>query len=492
MTTGIACISSYESNDSLVILASQKSNLKKHGLTDKETGYIREQIELRFRKNGDAPEGKLDDNVFLINQYNREVFVVIPNRKSERHLFLEECRRSGHHAVRAVNSEKLKNVTLVNDTGDEEALLALAEGMMLSNYQFLKYKKDPQKEAHTLRGISLLKKEVSQKNADHLALVVNATCTARDLVNEHPAVLTAVQLAEEARKLCKEAGIRVEVFNKAKIEALKMGGLLAVNRGSQLPPTFTVMEWKPPGTAGKKPIVLVGKGVVYDTGGLSLKPTPNSMDYMKSDMSGAAAVICSLYAVAKAKLPVHVIGLVPSTDNRPGENAYVPGDVVQMHNGLTVEVLNTDAEGRMILADALSYAKQFGPELVLDIATLTGAAARAIGTQGIVFMGTAGEKIKKDLVKCGNRVYERLVEFPIWEEYDEMIKSDIADIRNIGGAMAGAITAGKFLQHFTSYPWVHLDIAGGAFLDRNDHYRLKNATGIGVRLFFEYLKSRCK
>src|SRR5690606_37581030 len=187
------------------------------------------------------------------------------------------------------------------------------------------------------------------------------------------------QLAKEIARLGKEAGFKVTTLNKARIEKEKMGGILAVNQGSILPPTFTIMEHKPNKPVNKKPIVLVGKGVVYDTGGLSLKPTPASMDRMKSDMSGAAVVTGAMYAAAMLQLPLHIIALVPATDNRPGENAYVPGDVITMYSGTTVEVLNTDAEGRLLLADALHYAKRYNPELVVDFATLTGSAAMAVG-----------------------------------------------------------------------------------------------------------------
>jgi leucyl aminopeptidase len=214
------------------------------------------------------------------------------------------------------------------------------------------------------------------------------------------------------------------------------------------------------------------------------------MDMMKSDMGGAAAVIGAMYAVAKAKLPIHVIALVPATENRPGGNAYAPGDVIKMHSGLNVEVLNTDAEGRMILADALSYAKKYKPQLVIDLATLTGAAVRAIGPQGIVYMGTAGDDVKQNLTASSYHVYERLVEFPMWDEYDDMIKSEIADIKNIGGPYAGATTAGMFLKYFTDYPWLHLDIAGPAFLDKPDGYRPRFGSGVGVRLLFDFLKKQ--
>jgi leucyl aminopeptidase len=282
------------------------------------------------------------------------------------------------------------------------------------------------------------------------------------------------------------------VFDKSKIKALKMGGLIAVNRGSIDPPTFSVMEYKPKHAKNKQPIILIGKGVVYDTGGVSLKPTPNSMDMMKCDMAGAAAVAGTLYAVAKAKLPIHVIGIVPATDNRPGENAYVPGDIITMHSGLTVEMVNADAEGRMILADALSYAKKYKPELVIDLATLTGAAVAAIGTSGVVSMGTADEKTKNALKQSGDAVYERLAEMPFWDDYDDMIKSDIADMKNLGGPYAGAITAGKFLARYIDYPWMHFDIAGPAFLTAKEAYRVKGGTGVGVRLLFNFLKGRVK
>ena len=239
---------------------------------------------------------------------------------------------------------------------------------------------------------------------------------ARDLVNEPNSHQTATKLAEHFQQMGKTAGFKVEVFNKTKIESMKMGGLIAVNKGSTEPPTFTVMEYKPNRSINKKPIVLVGKGVVYDTGGLSLKPTPNSMDLMKCDMAGAATVACTIYAIAKAKLPVHIVALVPATDNRPGGNAYAPGDVIHMMNGKTVEMLNADAEGRMILADALSFAGQYEPMLVCEFSTLTGAASAAVGQYGIVAMGTADEKTRKQIASSGNAVYERIAEFPFWDE----------------------------------------------------------------------------
>jgi leucyl aminopeptidase len=228
---------------------------------------------------------------------------------------------------------------------------------------------------------------------------------------------------------------------------------------------------------------------VYDTGGLSLKETPGSMDYMKSDMAGGAAVVGALAGAAQLELPYHVIGLVPATDNRPGGNAITPGDVIRMIDGTTVEVLNTDAEGRLILADALGYAKKYKPALVIDLATLTGAALVAVGHQAACMMSTADSLTRQALCAAGDQVYERLVEFPLYEEYADLLKSDIADLKNIGGKTAGSVTAAKFLEHFTDYPWIHLDIAGPSWLHSNDSYRGRNATGTGVRLLIQFISN---
>jgi leucyl aminopeptidase len=266
-----------------------------------------------------------------------------------------------------------------------------------------------------------------------------------------------------------------------------MGGLLAVNKGSEVPPTFTIVEWKPKRPVNKKPFVFVGKGIVFDSGGINLKPG-DSMSTMKGDMSGAAAVSSAIYAISTAGLPVHVIGLMPATDNRPGPKAIVPGDIIHMQNGMNVEILNTDAEGRLILADALNHAMKYHPSLVIDLATLTGSAIRAVGRYGIVAMQMKATKELELLKESGLETYERLIEFPSWEEYDDGLKSDLADMKNIGPAEAGAITAGKFLEKFTGYPYIHLDIAGPAFLEKRDSYHGQGGTGVGVRLLFNFIR----
>jgi leucyl aminopeptidase len=213
------------------------------------------------------------------------------------------------------------------------------------------------------------------------------------------------------------------------------------------------------------------------------------MDIMKSDMGGAATVTGAIYLAAVQKLPLHIIALIPATDNRPGLNAYVPGDVVTMFNGTTVEVLNTDAEGRMILADALSYSKKYDPELVIDAATLTGAAHKAVGPHATCVMGNAEAKYFDQLEKAANDSFERIVKFPFWDEYFEEMKSSIADLKNIGGPNAGMITAGKFIEQFVEAPYIHMDIAGPAWLDKNDGYRTKGGSGVGVRMLYHFLKN---
>lgn len=477
MTT-ISKKSTVSNSESIVLLCEKNSSFNNYGLIKAEMDFIKKEIT------------KKEKFFVCINQFNRYVFIQVIDPKKEKHLTLESLRRAANTMHSLVVEYKIENITVVDVENKTDEVLAFTEGLALSNYQFLKYKKDKKKEEYSLRSIFIVGKNITKTDADELNIVVDSTNLCRTLVNEPANFLTATQLSKEFQKLGKEAGFNVEVFDKAKIKALKMGGLLAVNLGSVDPPTFTIMEYKPMNAKNKHPIVLIGKGVVYDTGGLSLKPTPNSMDMMKCDMAGGAAVGGTLYAVAKAKLPVHVIGIVPATDNRPGGNAYVPGDVITMYNGLTVEMVNADAEGRMILADALVYAQKYKPELVIDLATLTGAAIAAIGTSGIVAMGTADEKTKNELKESGNAVFERLAEMPFWDDFDEQIKSDVADMKNLGGSYAGSITAGKFLARYIDYPWMHLDIAGPAFLTAKDAYRIKGGTGVGVRLLFDFLKRK--
>lgn len=464
------------SRDTLVILDSL-SQLRNLDLERSDRQYLNEQLEA--------------DPALATCDVSGKLFMAHLVKKGDRSQQLEKARRAGDAMAVRLNSAKRAEAQIISLQDDAALTLALAEGVALGSYAFRKYKSD-EKGAPTLEKLPIIAKEVDAAALDELIDIIEATYTARDLVNEPVSFLNAKQLASEIRNLSRNAGFKVQVMDKAQIEAQGMGGLLAVNKGSIDEPTFTIIEWKPKKAVNKKPLLLVGKGVVYDTGGLSLKPTPNSMDQMKCDMAGAAAVACAISIAAKQELPVHVIGLIPATDNRPGGNAYAPGDVVRMHSGLRVEVLNTDAEGRMILADALSYGERYQPELVMTMATLTGAAMRAIGTYGTVVMGTAPDAEFAKLEAAGNAVFERTARLPFWDEYGEEIISDVADIKNLGSDLGGAQTAGKFLARFTTHPFIHLDIAGPAFLTKRDGYRTKGGTGVGVRLFYEFMKQRAK
>lgn len=460
----------------IVFVVNTEKELETSFFTKEELSYIKTQY---------AAENKL----VTIQRLPQIIFIVFTAKVND-YKAKQTSRKLASKLIEKANELKITEITLSSQVA---TTIDFIEGLLLSDYQFLKYLTEKPAgpsggKENTLKKISVLAK-ISSSELEEIIVLSEATNFAKDLVNEPVSFLNATQLGEEAKKIAKKAGFKIEVFGKSKIETLKMGGLLAVNKGSIDEPTFSILEWKPTKAKNKNPIILVGKGVVYDTGGLSLKPTPNSMDTMKCDMGGAAAVIGAFYAIAKNNLPYHVIGLIPATDNRPGGNAYAPGDVITMHNKKTVEVLNTDAEGRMILADALSYAQKYKPELVLDVATLTGAAASAIGHYGVVAMGNADEKIMNKLKESGNNVYERIVEFPFWEEYNEQLKSSIADMTNLGNGMGGAITAGKFLEKFTDYPYIHLDIAGPAFIKKSVDYISQGGTGVGVRLFYDFIKN---
>jgi len=431
-----------------------------------------------------------DKNRVLLNHLDHiEIFVSLDGEDTTTHR-LEVARKAGFEVHPWLSDHEVASVSVVNGGVDPEESVAFAEGLALTNYQFLKYLSPEKAKQNALTEILLADDGLTDDHVVKLENLVKAVYLTRDLVNEPLSYLTAVQLSIEIEKMGKEAGFSVEVFNKKKIEALKMGGLLAVNKGSTDPPTFSILTWKPEKAINERPLVLVGKGVVYDTGGLSLKPTHDSMDYMKCDMGGAAAVAGAIFAMAKNELPIWVVGLVPATDNRPDGNAYVPGDVVTMYDGTTVEVLNTDAEGRMLLADALSYARQYDPELVIELSTLTGSAHMAIDKYGMVGMGNASREVMENLKASGEYTAERVAEFPFWDEYKDQLKSDVADLRNIGGKYGGAITAGKFLEHFTDYPYIHLDIAGPSFNKVPFKYFGKGGSGVGVRILYNFFLDR--
>jgi leucyl aminopeptidase len=427
-----------------------------------------------------------DRTQFVFHRFSHFIYVQLC---SEPATFqgMETLRRAGDKAAVFFTGEKQQALVVRTMGLDSQSIMAFAEGLALGAYGFWPYKQKLNG-PFGLEEIYIDSDVVFESQIDRLHNLVDACCLTRDLVNEPPNVLTASVFAHRMAQYCREAGASAEILDLNGITELGMEALLTVNKGSQSAPTFTILKWKPDAASSSTPVVLVGKGLVFDTGGINLKPTAG-LDTMKCDMAGGAAVFGVMYALAKNKVPVHVIGLIPATDNRPGENAMVPGDIIRMGNGKSVEIVNTDAEGRLILADALLLARRYNPRLVIDMATLTGAATAAIGRFGIAGMHKQAAGFMKSLLESGMRVHERIVEFPLWDEYEKDLESDVADLRNLGkGKGGGAITAAKFLSHFTDYPWIHLDIATMAFMEGRESYLGKGGTAVGVRLLYDLLE----
>ncbi len=414
----------------------------------------------------------------------------LPNRpKANLSTLKEMVRRDAAKRVTTLREARVGTVTIINRAADNFTY-QYAEGLVLANYQFLKFFANTSKRDKTsLHTVSVLEASLSAAELDKLNIIIDSVCTARDWVNEPLSHFNAEIMSNSFASFMQNSPVKVDILHKSEIEALKMGGLLGVNKGSANPPTFTIAEYKPANAKNSQPIVLVGKGLTYDTGGYSIKPTPDSMDHMKCDMAGAAVVMATIKAAADNNLPLHIVALVPATDNMIDATAIVPGDILTISDGTTVEVLNTDAEGRLALADALHYAKRFNPALVIDFATLTGAAARAVGQVGCVMFSNADRQVTNDILNSGYEVYERAAEFLLWDEYLEMTKSEIADLRNTAGPLAGAHTAAKFLEFFTNYPWMHFDIAATAFFAKEDGYWVKGGTGWGVRFLYHFLEN---
>ena len=401
---------------------------------------------------------------------------------------LESLRLAGASVFQAFKNENCKEVN-INDVQDldENQRIAFLEGLLLSSYSFSKYKKE--KSGSPVK-ISCSSNFIAEKSLGELKKLAEAVSLTKTMVNEPPQYMDALKFAEYAVDAGKKFGFETEILGKSEIEELGMGGILAVNRGSSIPPTFNIFHYKPENAVNDKPLVLVGKGVTFDTGGYSIKVGGN-MTSMKSDMAGGAAVLGIVSAAAVNKLPYHIIGLVSATDNKISSDALVVDDIITMMDGTTVEVQNTDAEGRLVLADALTYAKRFNPELVVDMATLTGASVAITGSFGIAMAGN--DQSAMDLLKVsGEETYERLIQLPFWTEFEDLLKSEIADLKNIGGPIGGATTAGKFLEHFTDYPWIHLDIAGASFVNDAKGYRQSGGTGVAVRLLYQFIKNKCK
>ncbi len=408
----------------------------------------------------------------------------------------ERWRWAAAAAAGLATALKVEAVVLAVPPGQgAETAAALVEGFRLGAYRYDAYRTEPAPPRAALSvwtegdASDALVQAVGRADVE-----AGVTAWARDLVNLPPDAKMPAALADRVVETAQAAGVACQVWERDRIEAEGMGGLLGVNRGSLDPPRFVVLEWAPAGTEADAPVVLVGKTVTYDTGGLSLKPTKDSMDKMKADMAGGAAVAGAVVGAACLGLRLRVVGLLPMSDNRPGGRAFAPGDVLTMHSGATVEVMNTDAEGRLLLADALSHARSLGPRWVLDAATLTGAQGVALGERVAAVIARPDDQALADRVhQAGERTGDLAWPLPLYPHYRDQLKSDVADLSNVGGSMAGTITAAAFLEPFTrsdgepAYPWVHVDLARPAFLDAAYGYRPKGASGFGVRLLLDLL-----
>jgi leucyl aminopeptidase len=409
----------------------------------------------------------------------------------------EAVRRFAGRAVRAAEAREIVTVSIVVPPGSLDPAVAAqcaAEGALLAAWRFAELRRpDPEEDGRSEVTTVELVVAPAHKAASELGLAVGRAIAtgqnfARTLQSRPGNIATPTHLAEQAQAMAKEVGLEVEVFGMDRIRKERMHALLAVNQGSDEEARFIVLRHQ---GAGKKApwVALVGKGLTFDAGGISIKPA-QGMEEMKYDMSGGAAVMGALRAAAELKLPLNVLGLIPSTENLISGKAVKPGDIIQTRGGKTIEVINTDAEGRLILADALDYAKELGATAIVDMATLTGSVVIALGHHAIAVLGT-DDALVQEVRTAGDRAGERCWPLPLWSEYRKQLKSDVADMMNVGGRPGGTITAAWFLREFVGdVPWVHLDIAGTAYGTEPAPYQRKGAYGVPVRLLVEWLRGR--
>ncbi len=407
---------------------------------------------------------------------------------------LERVRRAAAAAIkRARDLNGKQAATIVHGAGiggldTAESAQATVEGSLLASYRFDAPKKqEPQNEIDALTVVEFDAGKVGEieRGAATAVAIAAGAYLARDLVNMPPNIATPTRLAQAAEEIAQTYNMKLTIGGRKWAGKRNMGAFLAVAKVAGEPPKFIVLEHN-----GERndldAIVLVGKGITFDTGGISLKPV-QGMGKMKSDMGGAAAVLGTMKAVGELNLPLRVIGITPCTENMPDANAYRPADVITASNGKTIEIISTDAEGRMVLADGLVYAGQYQPKAVIDLATLTGACVIALGGQAAGLFST-NEALREKMVAAGTAVHERVWPLPLWDDYFKAIKSDVADMKNGGGRYGGVGTSAIFLKQFTGYPWMHLDIAGMALSEKDAAYIPAGGTGFGVRLLVEFLR----
>ncbi|TYO99296.1 leucyl aminopeptidase [Geothermobacter ehrlichii] len=410
----------------------------------------------------------------------------------------ETARRAAGRAIRLLREKKLDRLAVHLPSFDpvrnrQEIWQAVIEGLLLGAYSFDRYIGEKKERPRPMREALLLagsRRHVTPLGelAARAAAVCAGVRLARDLVNLPGNAKAPEELARQAEQLAEEEAIECTIFDRCRLEKEGFGALLGVAQGSSREPRLITLEYRG-ADSGQKPIALVGKGVVFDAGGISLKPA-EKMDEMKMDMAGAAAVLGTLRAAARLRLPINLVGIVPAVENLPSGTAYRPGDILTSLSGKTIEVLNTDAEGRLILADALTWAGRFEPEAIIDLATLTGACIIALGHHASAVLGN-NQGLVRQLLAAGERSGERLWQLPLWDDYGQQLKSKVADLKNIGGRAAGTITAAAFLKAFVGKNrWAHIDIAGTAWKDQEEDYRSFGGSGVGVRLLIDFLSRR--
>ena len=473
--------------DAYLFLCYKDNKLLRNGLKQ-----IEKFLSLEINKVSQADfEGK-ENQIELVYAKNKRIILCGIGFKKE--LTLEKIRQACANGIKVADKYKVSKVAVdIFDANDakysfKEIAIAQSESCVLALYNYDKYKTDKDNNETKINNILFFRQNsMSGKNFKEIqdglkigGVVAESTNLARDLGNEPASIAYPDFIAKKIIERGKKCGYSVKVFKEKDIERLKMGCVLAVARGSEHEPRFVTMKYN--GNLKSKPIVLVGKGVTFDSGGINIKPSAG-MEMMKMDMCGAAAVIGAFDAISRLKLKVNVVGLIPLVENMPGGDALKPGDIIKSYSGKTVEVRNTDAEGRLILADALTYASEFHPKYVVDIATLTGAAIISLGHLAIATVGNNPELTNK-IIGSGIQTHERVWELPLWDEYIQLMDSENADVSNTGPSrQAGTILGGAFLKRFIGdYPWSHLDIAGTAISNSVKEYIPKHATGVGVRL----------
>ncbi|MGQ4892670.1 MAG: leucyl aminopeptidase [Candidatus Njordarchaeia archaeon] len=471
----------------LVILSKDSLSLDLFGrLDERVNGHISKMLKDFpdvFNKNLLLDSYILDENV-------KSIHVI-----GLKDLNFETVRREAVKALKSLSRIGINNVKIIPLVGQEfhaETFRALIEAHYYANYNFDKYKtvKNDNKEISTTIYVDENVVNEAEKILTYLNMVFEGVNMARDLINEPASIRNPQTFAEFTEMIFAESNVQVEILDYEELVEKGFEGIIAVGKGSKVKPKFVILKYM---QGSNKPIVLVGKGVTFDSGGLDLK-TREGITYMKIDMAGAAAVLATIYNIEKLQLKVNLVGLIPLVENMPSGEATKPGDVIHIYKGKTVEILNTDAEGRLILADAISYAaNELDPEYIIDIATLTGACAIALGNK-IAGLMTNSPELKNIIMEASKETKEKLWELPLEEEYNEMLKSYIADIKNIGdGPFAGAIIGGLFLKHFTkNKKWAHLDIAGVTYITKKDPIYGTGATGYGVKLLTQLINNISK